>query len=90
MCMIFNFDSNFQKFGYILVIVELLFALFTTIFLWLPTSPENSSFVLNCLGIDDAIYFEFDYFIPGGYSRKKQNCFIDNIIGKYFCQGIKA
>ena len=90
MCMIINLNSNFQKFGYILVIVELLFALFTTIFLWLPTSPENSSFVLNCLGVDDVIYFEFDYFIPGGYSRKKQNCFINNIIGKYVCQGIKA
>ena len=67
--------------------MELLFTSITTTFLWLPTSPENSSFVLNCLGSDDVIYYDFDYFIMGGYSRKKQNCFFDNLIGKYICQG---
>ena len=53
----------------------------------MPTGPENSSFILNCLGKDDAIYFDFDYFTPGGYSRKKMYCHFDNIFGKYLCQG---
>jgi hypothetical protein len=51
--------------------VELLFGVIATFFLWLPTEPENSSFVLSCLGEDDAIYFDFDYFTPGGYTRNK-------------------
>ena len=76
-----------QKFGYITVKVELLFVLVTTIFLWLPNVPENSSFVLNCLGDDDVIYFKYDYFTPGGYSRKKYHCQLDNFIGKYICHG---
>ena len=76
-----------QKFGYITVIVELLFVLVTTIFLWLPNVPENSSFVLNCLGDDDVIYFKYDYFTPGGYSRKKYYCQLDNFVGKYICHG---
>jgi hypothetical protein len=59
----------------------------TTIFLWLPNIPENSSSVLNCIGNDDVIYFEYDYFTPGGYSRKNKYCQLNNIIGKYICQG---
>ena len=70
--------------------VELLFALVTAVFLWLPNIPENSSGVLNCLGNDDVIYFKYDYFTPGGYSRKKKYCQLDNIIGKYICQGSLA
>ena len=76
-----------QKFGYITVAVELLFALVTTIFLWLPNGPENSSFILNCLGDDDVTYFKYDYFTPGGYSRKKKYCQLDNMIGNYVCNG---
>ena len=79
-----------QKFGKITVIVELLFAVVTAIFLWLPNVPENSSAVLNCLGYDDVIYYKYDYFTPGGYSRKKKYCQVDNIIGKYICQGSLA
>ena len=62
----------------------------TAIFLWLPNVPENSSGILNCLGNDDVIYFEYDYFTPGGYSRKKKYCQVDNIIGKYICKGSLA
>ena len=79
--------SILQKFGYIIVLLELVFALMATLFLWIPNGPENSSFVLNCLGEDDLIYFEFDYFTPGGHSRKKKYCNFDNIAAKYFCQG---
>ena len=59
-------------------------------FLWLPNIPENSSGVLNCIGNDDVIYFKYDYFTPGGYSRKNKFCQIDYIIGKYLCQGSLA
>ena len=70
--------------------MELLFALVTAAFLWLPNIPENSSGILNCLGNDDVTYFKYDYFTPGGYSRKKEYCQIDNIIGKYICKGSLA
>ena len=62
----------------------------TGIFLWLPNVPENSSGVLNCIGNDDVIYFKYDYFTLGGYSRKKNYCHLDNIIGKYMCYGSLA
>ena len=76
-----------QKFGRIIVLLELVFALIATMILWIPTGPENSSFIFNCLGKDDVIYFEYDYFTPGGYSRKRKFCMFDNIIGRYLCQG---
>ena len=50
----------------------------------------NSSGILNCLGNDDVIYFKYDYFTPGGYSRKKKFCQLDDIVGKYTCQGSLA
>ena len=59
-------------------------------FLWLPNIPENTSVVLNCIGNDDVIYFKYDYFTSGGYSRKKKYCQVNNIIGKYICQGSLA
>ena len=62
----------------------------TAIFLWLPNIPENSSIVLNCLGDDDVIYFKYDYFKPGGYSRKRKYCQFDNMIGNYACNGSLA
>ena len=68
--------------------VELLFALVVAVFLWLPNI--NSSGILNCIGRDDVTYFKYDYFTPGGYSRKKKFCQLDDIIGKYICQGSLA
>ena len=70
--------------------MELLFALVTNTFLWLHNILGNSSSVLNCLGNDDVIYFKYDYFTLGGYSRKKNYCHLDNIIGKYMCYGSLA
>ena len=84
LCAIITFK---QKFGYITVAVELLFAMVTTIFLWLPNGPESSSFILSCLGDDEVIYFNYNYFKPGGYSRKKKYCQFDSMIGKYACNG---
>ena len=45
------------------LITELVFTLIVTFFIWVPTGPEDSSFILNCLGNDDILYFEFDYFV---------------------------
>ena len=67
--------------------MELLFALFSAVFLWLPNIPENSSGIRNCLGNDEVTYFKYDYFTPGGYSRKKEYCQLDNIVAKYICKG---
>ena len=67
--------------------MELVFALIATLILWIPTGPENSSFIFNCLGKDDIIYFDYDYFTPGGYSRKKKFCMFDNVVGRFLCQG---
>ena len=68
-----------QKFGRVIVFLEVVYALTASFILWMPTGPENSSMILNCLGKDDVIYFEYDYFIPGGYSRKQKFCVYDNI-----------
>ena len=76
-----------QKFGRIIVFLEVVYALTASFILWMPTGPENSSMLLNCLGQDDVIYFDYDYFIPGGYSRVKKFCMYDNIIGRSLCQG---
>ena len=76
-----------QKFGRIIVFLEVVYTLTASFILWMPTGPENSSLILNCLGKDDVIYFEYDYFIPGGYSRKQKFCVYDNIIGRFLCQG---
>ena len=76
-----------QKFGRVIVFLEVVYALTASFILWMPTGPENSSMILNCLGKDDVIYFEYDYFIPGGYSRKQKFCVYDNIIGRFLCQG---
>ena len=67
--------------------MELVFALVVTIFLWLPNVPENLAPIHKCLGDGGVTYFKYDYFTPGGYSRKKKYCQLDNIIGKYICQG---
>ena len=41
----------------------------------------------DCLGDDEVIYFEYDYFIEGGYSRKKRYCQFGNMAMDYTCQG---
>ena len=76
-----------QKFGRIIVFLEVAYALSASLILWMPTGPENSSMILNFLGKDDVTYFEYNYFIPGGYSRKQKFCVYDNIIGRFLCQG---
>ena len=47
--------------------MELLFTSLSTLFIWLPRSPENSSFLLNCLG-NDEIYFDFDFLSADSFS----------------------
>ena len=42
-----------QKFGHIIVFLEVVYALSASLILWMPTGPENSSMILNCLGKDD-------------------------------------
>ena len=79
--------QNFQIFGYIIVFVEFILTCFFTFLIWWPTGPENSSFINNCLGDDEVIYFEYDYFIEGGYSRKKKYCQFGNMAMDYTCQG---
>jgi hypothetical protein len=67
--------------------LEVVYAFTASLILWIPTGPENSKMILNCLGEYDVTYFEYDYFIPGGYSQKNKFCMYDNIIGRFFCQG---
>lgn len=52
---------------------------------WLPTTPETKPLILKCLGRGSEVFFDYDFFVPGGHSRKRQYCVIDNIIGKYAC-----
>ena len=53
---------------------------------WYPTIPETQPTILNCLGRQE-LFFEFDYFTPGGHRRSKKYCQIDNVLGKYACMG---
>ena len=76
-----------QKFGCMIVFLEAVYVLTASLMLWIPTGPENSKMILNCLGKYDVTYFEYDYFTPGGYSGKNKFCMYDNIIGRFFCQG---
>ena len=69
-----------------LPIYELLFTIFVTLAMWFPTTPETSSTLLTCLGRNE-VYFEFDYFTPGGHSRTKAYCQIENTFGQYLCYG---
>ena len=51
----------------------------------IPRYPEDNPVTNNCKGRNE-VYFEFDYFVPGGISRGGgQYCMIENTVGKYAC-----
>ena len=50
-----------------------------------PTTPGSQGMIVNCLGRNE-LFFEFDYFTPGGYSREKWKfCDFENPFGKFSC-----
>ena len=53
---------------------------------WYPTLPGSQAVIIHCLGRNE-IFFEFDYFVEGGYDRsaKGQLCQFTNPIGKWSC-----
>jgi hypothetical protein len=50
-----------------------------------PTTPGSQGMILNCLGRNE-LFFEFDYFTPGGYSRQKWKfCDFEHPLAKFSC-----
>lgn len=84
-CLIF--DIFLQKLAVICNVTEIIVALVVSFFAWLPTTPETQSTILNCLGRNE-VFFDFDYFTPGGHDRKKAYCQLENGFFKYTCSGV--
>ena len=68
------------------LLMEVAFALIFALAQWYPTTPGMQSISIHCLGRNE-LFFEFDYFIEGGYDRSAKDgwCQIGNILGKYSC-----
>ena len=71
---------------WILPMFEFLFTCLVSLAMWFPTTPETSSTLLTCLGRNE-VYFDFDYFTPGGHSRARAYCQIENTFSQYICKG---
>ena len=67
------------------MVAEGLFSLGYSALFIIPRYPEGNPVANNCKGRNE-VYFEFDYFVPGGISRGGgQYCMIENPLGKYAC-----
>ena len=65
---------------------EVLFSVMYSVLFTIPRYPEGNPIVNNCKGRNE-VYFQFDYFVPGGILRGGgQYCMIDNSFGRYACQ----
>ena len=66
--------------------IEVAFALIFALVQWYPTTPGMQAISIHCLDRNE-VFFEFDYFIKGGYNRSAKDgwCQIGNILEKYSC-----
>ena len=65
--------------------LEVIFSLIVTTSQAFPTTPGSQAIIINCLGRNE-LFFEFDYFTLGGYSRQKWKfCDFENPFGKFSC-----
>ena len=70
----------------LVIVGEVLFSFGYSVLFTIPRYPEGNPIVNNCMGRNE-VFFDFDYFVPGGISRGSDKyCIIDNPIGKYACQ----
>lgn len=76
-----------QKFATICTITEVIVTLAVALAGWLPTTPETQSVILACLDRPE-VFYEFDFFTPGGHSRSKAYCQVDDLLAKYSCLGV--
>jgi hypothetical protein len=55
------------------VMVSLLLPVYFHIIFQIPPDPGNSYHIMQCLGRRE-VYYDFDYFRPGGYSGQWETC----------------
>ena len=80
-----TYTDNFQKLGSLMLSLEVIFSLIVTTSQAFPTTPGSQAMIINCLGRNE-LFFEFDYFTLGGYSRQKWKfCDFENPFGKFSC-----
>ena len=83
--LVVNKSFLFQKLGALILSLEVIFSMIISLSQAFPTTPGSQGLILNCLGRNE-LFFEFDYFTPGGYSRHKWKfCYFDNPFGKFSC-----
>ena len=76
---------NFQKLGSLMLSLEAIFSMIVSLSQTFPTTPGSQAIIINCLGRNE-LFFEFDYFTLGGYSRQKWKfCDFENPFGKFSC-----
>ena len=65
--------------------LEVIFSMIISVSQAFPTTPGSQGMILNCLGRNE-LFFEFDYFTPGGYSRQNWKfCDFENPLAKFSC-----
>ena len=66
--------------------IEVIYAAILTFAFWLPTTPSSMALIINCLDRNE-LFFEFDYFTPGGYDRTPTHCDFDGFpVAWYACR----
>ena len=75
-----------QALADILLVGEVLFSIAYSVLFSLPRYPEGNSRINNCKGRNE-VFFDYDYFVPGGISRgSDEYCIIENPFGKHVCE----
>ena len=65
--------------------LEVIFSMIISVSQAFPTTPGSQGMILNCLGRNE-LFFEFDYFTPGGYSRQNWKfCDFENPLANFSC-----
>jgi hypothetical protein len=65
--------GTFQTVAKSVIMVSLLLPVYFIIIFHIPPDPGTSYSLLQCLGRRE-VYFDFDYFRPGGYSGRYEIC----------------
>ena len=68
-----------------MISLEVIFSIILSLSQAFPTTPGSQGMILNCLGRNE-LFFEFDYFTPGGHKRENWKfCDFDHPLAKFSC-----
>ena len=68
-----------------MISLEVIFSMILSLSQAFPTTPGSQGMILNCLGRNE-LFFEFDYFTPGGHKRENWKfCDFDHPLAKFSC-----